>query len=54
MKKCLYCRMELNKQCFDNKVGSFCSEEHFQKYLESLSDEEYVKIQNSFCVCSDD
>ncbi|ENY99713.1 hypothetical protein ACED96_05345 [Clostridium thermobutyricum] len=54
MKKCMYCREELEKDYFENKVGYFCSEEHFYKYLESLSKEEYIEVQNSFCTCSDD
>lgn len=54
MKKCLYCNELLEKDYLSNKVGYFCNEEDFDKYLESLSDEEYVELQNSFCVCSDD
>lgn len=54
MKKCLYCGKELNEKGYENKIGYFCNEEHFDKYLESLSDAEYVKVQNSFCVCSDE
>lgn len=55
-KKCLYCNKNLDNQkdYFENKVGYFCSEDHFDKYLNSLSNEDYVKVQNSFCVCSDD
>ena len=54
MKKCLYCNKKLKEECFSNKIGSFCSEKHFDDYLKSLSKEEYVALQNSFCVCSDD
>lgn len=54
MKKCLFCHKYLESNYLSNKVGYFCNEEHFDKYLESLSDEEYIRIQNSFCVCSDD
>ncbi|SCK02276.1 Uncharacterised protein [uncultured Clostridium sp.] len=54
MKKCLYCRMVLNKEHFENKIGDFCSEEHFDKYLKSLSKEEYIELQHSMCVCSDE
>lgn len=54
MKKCLYCGKELKEDYFENKVGFFCNEKHFDKYLENLSNEEYVKLQNSFCTCSDD
>lgn len=54
MKKCLYCKSELKEEHFSNKVGEFCSENHFDEYLKSLSDEDYIKAQNSFCVCSDD
>lgn len=54
MKKCLYCNKILGDNYIDNKIGYFCSEEYFNKYLNSLSNEEYVELQNSFCVCSDD
>ncbi|MGL5577076.1 MAG: hypothetical protein ACRDCW_16170 [Sarcina sp.] len=54
MKKCLFCKEELKKDHYSNKVGDFCSEQHFDEYLKSLSDSEYVQIQNSFCVCSDE
>lgn len=54
MSKCLYCKKELRKNYVSNKVGNFCSEEHFEKYLSSLSREEYIELQHSFCVCSDD
>ncbi|MGL4742001.1 MAG: hypothetical protein ACRC41_14580 [Sarcina sp.] len=54
MEKCLYCGKELNKKSYENKIGYFCSQEHFDKYLEGLSDDEYIQIQNSFCVCSDE
>ncbi len=54
MKKCLYCKMILNKEYLENKIGNFCSEEHFDKYLESLSKEEYIELQHSMCVCSDE
>lgn len=55
-KKCLYCNKNLDyeRDYFENKVGYFCNEDHFDKYLNSLSNEDYVKTQNSFCVCSDD
>lgn len=53
MKKCLYCNKDLEDNYFENKVGFFCSEQEFHKYLDSLSNEEYVKVQNSFCTCSD-
>ncbi|WP_194191248.1 hypothetical protein [Clostridium chrysemydis] len=52
--KCKYCNKELDENSFKNKIGEFCTEDHFDKYLKSLSNEEYVKLQHSFCVCSDD
>ena len=52
MKKCMYCEKELEKDYVANGVGYFCTEEHFDKYLASLSDAEYVKLQHSFCVCN--
>ena len=54
MKKCLYCTRELDKDYLFNKVGEFCSEEHYDEYLKSLSKEEYIELQHSLCVCSDD
>lgn len=54
MKKCKYCNEELNENHFENKIGIFCSEDYFNKYLDSLSDNEYSELQNTFCVCSDD
>ena len=49
MKKCLYCGKDLEKEPKEN-----CSEDHFDKYILSLTPEEYIEVQNSFCVCSDD
>lgn len=58
MKKCLYCGEDLEKEpkenYIENKVGYFCNEDHFDKYILSLTPEEYIEVQNSFCVCSDD
>ena len=52
--KCKYCNKEISENLIKNKVGEFCSENHYENYLASLSNEEYIKVQNSFCVCSDD
>ncbi|MGL4330965.1 hypothetical protein [uncultured Clostridium sp.] len=54
MKKCLFCKKELSDEYTSNKVGDFCSEDHYDKFLNSLTREEYIELQNSFCVCSDD
>lgn len=54
MKKCFYCKKELDKEFISNKIGYFCNENHYDKFLKSLSREEYIEIQKSFCVCSDD
>lgn len=54
MKKCLYCNEDLKDKYFENKIGLFCSEEHYMKYLDGLSNEEYISLQNKFCVCSDE
>ncbi|WP_195263167.1 MULTISPECIES: hypothetical protein [unclassified Clostridium] len=54
MKECKYCKNKLIESSFENKIGIFCSEDHFIRYLNSLSDEEYINLQNKFCVCSDD
>ena len=52
MKKCTYCKKDLNDRYFENKIGFFCCEEHYIKYLDSLSNEEYIELQNKVCVCS--
>lgn len=54
MNKCLYCKKDLNKEFYENKVGKFCSESHFDEYMKGLSKEEYIELQHSFCVCSDE
>lgn len=54
MKKCFYCKRTLEKNFIENKVGYFCSEDHFNKYVKSLSKEDYIDLMNSFCTCSDD
>ena len=54
MNKCLFCKKNLEKDCYENKVGKFCSEDHYDKYLKGLSKEEYIELQHSMCVCSDD
>lgn len=54
MKKCSYCKKELKDNYISNKVGEFCNEDHYDKFLKSLSRQEYIELQNSFCVCSDD
>ena len=50
----MYCKKELLDKYLENKIGFFCNENHFSKYLQSLSDEEYVALQNNFCICSDE
>lgn len=54
MKKCKYCKKELTEKYLENKIGEFCTEEHYIKYLDSLSNKEYIELQNKFCVCSDE
>lgn len=54
MDKCLYCKKDLDKEFYENKVGKFCDENHFDEYMKSLSKEEYIELQHSFCVCSDE
>ncbi|MDU7441988.1 MAG: hypothetical protein E7L05_15845, partial [Clostridium sp.] len=54
MEKCLYCKKQLDDKYVSNKVGKFCNQEHYEKFLKSLSREEYIELQNSFCVCSDE
>lgn len=54
MEKCKYCKKELNDKYLENKIGFFCNEDHFNKYMESLSDGEYIELQNTFCICSDE
>lgn len=52
--KCKYCKEELKEKAFENKIGYFCSEDHYEEYLKSLSNEEYIELQNNFCICSDE
>lgn len=52
MNKCLFCKKNLEKEFYENKIGKFCNEEHYDKYLKSLSKEEYIELQHSMCVCS--
>lgn len=54
MNRCLFCKENLEKDYYENKIGKFCSEDHYDKYLNSLSKEEYIELQHSICVCSDD
>lgn len=54
MEKCLYCKKEIKGEGYKNKIGTFCSEDHYDKYYASLSKEEIIEIMNSMCVCSDD
>ena len=54
MNKCLYCKKELKDEYVLNKAGYFCNDDHYTKYLTSLSKEEYIELQHSICVCSDD
>lgn len=54
MKKCFYCGKEIKREGYENKIGTFCSEDHYDKYYKSLSKEEIIEIMNNMCVCSDD
>lgn len=54
MRKCKYCNKVLVNNYIENKIGHFCSEEHYNKFLKALSNEEYIQLQNKFCICSDD
>ncbi len=54
MNRCLFCKENLEKDYYENKIGKFCSEYHYDKYLKALSKEEYIELQHSMCVCSDD
>lgn len=54
MKKCLYCNKEIKSGEYKNKIGIFCCEQHYEKYYNSLSNEEIIEIMNSMCICSDD
>ena len=47
MKKCLFCKKELSKDYFENKIGYFCSEDHFDEYLKSHSKEEYIEMKQN-------
>ncbi len=54
MKRCMYCKKKLDDKYFENKIGYFCSEEEYDKFMESLTKEQYIELQHSICVCSDD
>lgn len=51
---CKYCHQPLKEHPVKTKIGDFCSKEHFDFYLKNLTNEEYIQLQNSFCVCSDE
>ena len=53
-KTCKYCHQPLNNHSMTTKFGIFCCEEHLNEYLKNLSNEEYIQLQHSFCVCSDE
>lgn len=53
-KSCKYCHQPLKDHPIHSKFGDFCSQEHFDDYLKNLSHEDYIKLQHSFCVCSDE
>ncbi|WP_252222727.1 MULTISPECIES: hypothetical protein [unclassified Clostridium] len=52
-KQCFYCKKGLNDELLENKVGYFCNEVHYDKYLKNLSWDEYIELQHSFCACND-
>ena len=54
MTKCLFCKKALEKDFYENEIGKFCVEKHCDEYLKTLSKEEYIELQHSICVCSDD
>ncbi|WP_195989248.1 hypothetical protein [Clostridium sp. D53t1_180928_C8] len=54
MDKCLFCKRNLENEFYENKIGKFCNEDHYDEYLKSLSKEDYIELQHSMCVCSDD
>ena len=36
MKKCFYCGKEIEGDGYENKIGTFCSEDHYDKYYKSF------------------
>ena len=54
MKKCMYCKQPIEDKGYNHKIGYFCSEEHFEKYCDTLSKEELALLMHSICPCSDD
>lgn len=51
---CRYCHKEVDHHPIKTKIGTFCSTDHYDKFLNELSYEDYIQLQNTFCVCSDD
>lgn len=51
---CRYCHQKIGSHPVKTKIGTFCSTEHYDEYLNQLSREEYIQLQHTFCVCSDD
>lgn len=51
---CRYCHQKIVSHPVKTKIGTFCSTEHYDEYLNQLSREEYIQLQHTFCVCSDD
>ena len=43
MKKCTYCKKDLNDRYFENKIGFFCNEEHYQDYKAIEEEKERLK-----------
>lgn len=54
MNVCKYCKKNLNDEFYENKIGFFCSKNHYEEFIKNLSNKEYIELQNRFCVCSDD
>lgn len=54
MKKCWHCNKVIANKGYPNKIGDFCSEEHFDQYYKDLSNEEIVQLMARMCVCSHD
>ncbi len=49
MKKCMYCKQPIEDKGHNHKIGYFCSEEHFEKYCDTLSKEELALLMHSIC-----
>ncbi|WP_170272275.1 hypothetical protein [Clostridium tarantellae] len=46
---CLYCNKFIDENYFNSNIGVFCNKNHYEEYIKSLSDKEYIHIMHKFC-----